>query len=360
MGYKQTVNDPCLFHNERKGTYVIVYVDDMIMYYRNDEDAMSFLMDIEGKYKVGKVEDGRYFVGLHIRKNELNACIYQQRYTEAVVKKYEDYIKRESSTPMGSNLDLRRMDEEITRKPYREVVGALLYLSNGTGPDIAYAVGMLSRYMEKAEEKHWEAAMKVISYLKGTAKVGIEYSLQSGTNLFEGELKLSGLKLEAYVDSDWGTDKDGRKSITGYVVKMLGGPIAWRSRKQKSVALSSMEAEYMALADAIKEVMYIRSLLHELSIDIDEPTTIWEDNNACLELTRNPEHHERAKHIDIRYHFIRDVINKGEMEVKRVDTKDQVADGLTKSLNTKRFMELRMKMGLKEVDINDNSVGALE
>jgi hypothetical protein len=157
---------------------------------------------------------------------------------------------------------------------------------------------------------------------------------------------ISDLGLKAYVDSDWATSKEDRISQTGYIIMMMNGPVVWRSRKQKSVALSTMEAEYMALSDAIKEVIWIRALAKSMGFKLNEPTKIFEDNNACIELAKDPKHRERAKQIDIRYHFIRNHIAKGEIVIVKCETEFQLADGLTKALPIEKFNKLNVLSGI--------------
>ena len=182
---------------------------------------------------------------------------------------------------------------ELTTEPYSELVGSLIYLIQCTRPDIAFAVGMLSRHLKNLTRRNWERAKRVLRYLKGTIHYGIRYISEN-----------DGKELESYSDADYAGDMETRCSTTGYVSLLAGGPVTWRSQLQKTVALSTMEAEYMALSAAVQEAIWLRKLLAELKMnDGNEPTVVFCDNQSAVCFTKNPVQHQRSKHIDVRYHF---------------------------------------------------------
>jgi len=162
--------------------------------------------------------------------------------------------------------------------------------------------------------------------------------------------KKGNLNLEAYVDADFAQCKERRKSVTGYVVRMCGGAISWRSRKQPVVTLSTMEAEYVAASEVAREIVWIRSMLHELGLTQEEPTTIWEDNNSCIAMANNPDLQDRSKHVDVKYHYVREQVGKNVIKFERVNTKEQVADTLTKALEKKSFEKSKLELGLYLID----------
>ena len=168
---------------------------------------------------------------------------------------------------------------------YREIVGSLMYLMIGTRPDLAYAVGYLSRYLSNHNRSHMNAALHVLRYLKYTSTIGISYS------------NTATLELTGYSDSDWASDLDTRRSTTGYLFIFAGGPISWESKRQQSVALSSSEAEYMALSAAAQEAIALRALCSEFDISTSQPIKIWEDNNGAIAMSKNPITKRRSIYI---------------------------------------------------------------
>jgi hypothetical protein len=217
---------------------------------------------------------------------------------------------------------------------YMSMVGSLLYAATMTRPDIAYAVQALGRHMRASGPEHVTAAKRVMRYLQGTREMGIQF----------GPTEVSELELEGYCDSDWGSDLDTRRSTTGYVFMMGGGAVSWGSKLQPTVALSSSEAEYMAASAAVQEAVYMRSLLGDLDMVQAEATKIYEDNQGCIALSENPVMHRRTKHIDIRFHFIRERVESGQVKLCYVPTGQQLADLLTKPLGRQQVTRLRERL----------------
>ncbi|KAG7912925.1 hypothetical protein KL927_005439 [Ogataea polymorpha] len=211
------------------------------------------------------------------------------------------------------------------------MVGKLLFAANTVRIDIAFVVSKLSRFLQNPRKSHLAKARHVMRYLKGTADLGIVYS------------KDSHFKLSGFCDSDWGTDPNDRISVTGYVFILAGAPITWRSKKQTTVALSSTEAEYMALGDALRELLWLKQLLDQLEIKSSEPPTLYCDNTGALSLMKHPAFHPRTKHIDIRHHFIRQHLTSNDFISKHVSSGMNLADPLTKALDKPKFESLRLK-----------------
>ncbi|XP_035210361.1 secreted RxLR effector protein 161-like [Stegodyphus dumicola] len=180
-----------------------------------------------------------------------------------------------------------------------------MYLSMATRPDITYAVNLLSQFNINPGKEHWHAAKRILRYLKGTQDRGLIYTK-------------TGKPLIAFVDAYWASNVDDRKSYTGFVYILTGSAISWESQKQRSVALSSTEAEYMALSEAAKETVYLRDFLKELGYNIEHPTTIYCDNQGAQKITKNSVFHSRTKHIDIHHHFVREVYELGELDVQYI------------------------------------------
>jgi hypothetical protein len=216
--------------------------------------------------------------------------------------------------------------------PYQQAIGSLMYAATSTRPDIAFAVANLSQFMRNPGRIHWEATKRTMRYLKGTAACGITFgTTESG--------------FEVYVDADWASQPH-RHSMSGYVVLLNGGPVAWSLRKQPIIALSTAEAEYIALTVAIREILYLTLLTKEL-YNISTPSIpIYSDNQAAVALASNNKFHSRTKHINLRYHFVRAHIKNGLFEICYCPTDENMADTLTKPLPRPRLQKLRTMMGL--------------
>jgi hypothetical protein len=234
---------------------------------------------------------------------------------------------------MGTSVKLKKESAQLLEPDnrYSELVGALLYVSVSTRPDIAQSVGALARYCAAPAVEHWEAAKSVLKYLNSTRDVGITYSGGSG--------------LQGYSDSDYAGDEDSRRSTTGYVYILNGGAISWSSRFQPTVAASTTEAEYMAASSAVKEALWLRILLPQLGIDLGG-VPIYGDNQGSLQLLKNPIASARSKHIDVHHHFARERVARGEVKFQYISTQLMVADCLTKALPVSKFEFCRKGMGL--------------
>lgn len=215
------------------------------------------------------------------------------------------------------------------------LIGSLQYIALSTRPDIAYAVNQLSRFLSDPGQQHWLAGKRVLRYLKGTTKSSL---------LYKGYDQNRSSRIEVFCDADWAGDLDDRKSTTGIVVKLNGCPIVWLSKKQSIVALSTAEAEYIAIAMAVQEVIWINQYLSELNLKDSETPIIRSDNQAAIQIASNDTLHNRSKHIDIRYHFIRQIVREGGVIITYVGTKQQEADINTKGLSVSTFKQLRDKL----------------
>jgi hypothetical protein len=205
----------------------------------------------------------------------------------------------------------------------------------GTRPDISFAVQTLAQYTCDPKPIHWSAVKRIFRYLKGTQSHALTYR--------RGEESTSRLKI--YCDADWASNAD-RKSISGYIFTLAGTAVAWSSKKQSTIALSTAEAEYIAATHAAKQVLWHRSLFRELSIDQPETSIIYSDNQAAIAIAHHPEFHARTKHIDITLHFLRDHIEKKELEMTYVNTCDNLADIFTKGLPRMLHEDLTKRIGV--------------
>ena len=219
----------------------------------------------------------------------------------------------------------------MAKIPYASAVGSLMYAMIATRPDIAFAVGVVARYMATPGRKHWDAVKGIMRYLKGTADMCICYGSQD-------------IGVVGYTDSDYAGHADSRKSTSGYVFTYAGGAVSWMSRVQKCTALSTTEAEYVAATEACKEAIWLGRLVADLGIDATP--TLHSDSMSAIQLAKNPVFHAKTKHIEVRYHFIRGVVEDRSVDLVKISTDENPADLLTKSLTTERFAFLRRLMGV--------------
>lgn len=245
-----------------------------------------------------------------------------------ILSKYKMKESKPVSTPIERNHNLFERDEleEKFECPYREAIGSLLYLAKNTRPDILYAVILLARFTANPRRRHWEGVKRVLRYLKGTENFGLYYQCTNS-------------KIVAYTDADWGNDREDRKSYTGVMVMFGSAPVLFISRKQPTVALSTTEAEFIAASETLKELIWLKSLLFELNVEVETPV-LRIDSQTAIRLVKNPEFHRRTKHIDIKYNFIRDRYGAGEFTLEYTPTENQLADFLTKPLSREVFARL--------------------
>ena len=217
---------------------------------------------------------------------------------------------------------------------YQKAVGCLTYLSISCRPDIAAAVGILSRFMSSPAIKHWVGIKRILRYLKGTCDYGLIFN--------GGDEDV----LHGFTDSDWAGDVQTRKSTSGYVFKYGNSTISWASRRQSTVAKSTCEAEYVALSMATQEAVWLRRLFVDIGISVDSATCIHADNQGAIDLAKNPKHHHRTKHIDISFHFTREKIISKEIDIRYIPSTDNIADIMTKGTSKFLFEKFRRELGV--------------
>jgi hypothetical protein len=262
--------------------------------------------------------------------------IKQTLYIKRVLEKFGMADSHPVGTPLDPNVKLVKVpnDEHHDIPEYRSAIGSLMYAVIGTRPDISFAVQTLSQFMSNPGPAHWSAVKRVFRYLNGTRDLGIIYS------------KGGEVEPLAYSDDDWGANMIDRKSISGYVFQMANGPISWQSKKQPTVALSSMEAEYMAESLAARQVIWLWTLPTELGIPYPGPTTLHVDNQGAINYSNNAINHGRTKHIDIQHHFVREKLVSNEMQLQYCATDDNLADIFTKALPKPKHDDLVTRLGM--------------
>lgn len=342
IGFIQCVADSCLFVRIRddKPSYVVLYVDDLLVGCKTEAEADEICDELSKHFTVKALGDARFILGMEVQYDMKKGELYlrQTQFIKRMIDKFgrSDAFAVRSPFVIGEDLHSIGGIDSCKNMPYRELIGSLLYVANGSRPDISVQVGILSQFLENPQKKHWRAAVRVLRYLKGTELICIHYS-RGGDDA-----------LVAYSDANWGGDINSRRSTSGVLLQFAGGPILFKSKKQSTVALSSAEAEYIALALAIQEVLWTRHLLSEMGSKNDAPVTIFVDNKSAISIATNNGYTPRAKHIDLRFRFVRDHVAQGSVRLEHVPSALQLADFLTKALPTPQFRNLINLSGLVE------------
>lgn len=355
IGFMNSNTDPNLYLSPE--VLLILYVDDILIFADSIAAVERTKKQLFAKYAMSDLGEAQQFLGLQILRDRPARKIYihQSAYLRRVLDRFNMADCNGVAIPMDPSNNLRIAEPGTSpcdQQQYQSETGSIMYGMIGSRPDLAYSMSTLSRFNSNPTTIHQGATKRSLRYIKNTVNYGICYGGQNQA----GEQYPT---LLGFADSDWAGDKDYRKSTTGYTFILNGGAVSWKSGRQQSVALSSTEAEYVAYADAAKEAIWLRRFLIE--VDLREPykeendarskwgqkpITIRIDNSGAFDLAHNPKHHERTKHIDIRHHFIREVVTKGLVELVRIPTHEQTADILTKPLTKALFEQCRLRMGI--------------
>jgi hypothetical protein len=341
LGFKRCVTDPCLYIRRREGRVLIVavFVDDIVIASNHVATKQWLKNRLSAKYQMTDCGELRWFLGTRVLRDRANNTITldQSQYIDDVLRRFGMSNCHSVSTPAVTRLtsdmcpstesDVRFMND----KPYRQVVGCLMYAMVATRPDIAYAVGSVCRFLHNPGPQHWNAVLHILRYLRGHSNLGLSFSGKPS------DLR----QLHGYCDADWAGDQDTRRSTTGYIFRLCGAAISWKSRLQKTPALSSTEAEYMSAGAGVQEAISLRALLLELGYSQPSATVIHEDNRGCISLASQVATNHRSRHIDIRHHFLRHYVHNKTVELKYQRTKFMVADILTKPVPKALFQNLR-------------------
>jgi hypothetical protein len=294
------------------------------------------------KWKLRDISIAKSFLGIRIDQSNGRISLDLEEYIDKLLVKFNmtdcDISELPGSPAVILSKDQCPKTEEekkqMAKKPYRALIGSLLFCATTLVPEIAERVNHLSEFMQNPGMAHWEEAKRVIRYLKGVKSEKLIFQ-KCDPALF---------KLYGYVDSDWESHRDTRRSRAGYIFKLGQCIVSWQSTLEPTVALSSAEAELMAATIAAKQAIYLRDLLAFLELPQDGPTVIFEDNSACIKLSRNSEFHKRTKHIDIRWFFVREKSMTNEVVLVKIDSKDNIADLFTKPNHPQQFHKFCAKL----------------
>jgi transposase InsO family protein len=346
VGFTATAKDPAIYVRGTWSQEDFVaggfWVDDFIGI-GSGKELNALARGIDAKYGITGLGQVKWVLGMLIERDRAahTISISQEAFINTILTRFNLTEATSLSTPLAPGTQLTKDDcptsqeekDDMATRPYRELVGALAWLALGTRPDIAYATSSLARFGHNPGRAHWEAAKRVLRYLKGTRR---------------WRLTLGGKppQIAGFTDADWGSDRDDRRSIGAYIIKIGSGAVSWKSKKQTCVALSSTEAEYMALCQTAKESVWMVDFLKNLGISVCNSMVINVDNQASIALAKNPVFHDRSKHIHIQYHYTRDLVKEKRISLNYIPTKEMVADLLTKALPRTQHEYLAKGIGL--------------
>jgi hypothetical protein len=331
---------PCIYTRGSgdKFAIVVIYVDDTLIIAPKLETVKQIKEEIGKRWKMEDGGDVSHFLGIKISRDRKARTmdLEQTSYVKQLLEEHLDKRKRKSSVPLQDFPVPETVVSTAERKEYPQIVGKLLWLSNGTRPDISQAVGVLARYMTQPSKEHYNAAQKVLQYLAQTQDIRLQYSGNNGKEL-----------LMAHSDANWASDATAqRKSSSGSAVFVHGNLVAWKSALQRCTALSAVEAEFVAATEAAREVLFFKHLLQGIGIDAGIPT-ILSDNTGTIQVSKDPMQHWKLKHIDTKYHFIRDNVQEGKIQIKYINTANNLADIFTKPVGKDTLQRARLGLGLK-------------
>jgi len=311
-GYQQSKADYSLFTKQQGSSFttLLIYVDDILLT-GNDLREMNHLKACLLKcFRIKDLGDLRYFLGIEFSRSKEGIYMTQWKYALDILQNVGLTGARPNSFPMEQNLKLLTDDGDLLKEPtkYRRLVGKLIYLTV-TRPDIVYSVRTLSPYIQEPREPHWDAALRILCYVKGTPGQGLFF--------FSSKNDLS---LKAFCDSDWGGCRTTRRFVTGYCVFLGTSLISWKSKKQTNVSRSSAEAEYRSMANTTLELVWLQYILHDLKVSCDVSIPLFCDNQVVLHIVANPVFHERTKHIEINCHIVREKLQSGMISPSYVPT----------------------------------------
>jgi hypothetical protein len=374
LGFTRLVSDEAIYiqHKDNNITIITIYVDDMLIIGNSKDNITKFITSLNARFKLKHLGSIGYIIGIKVVRDrkQRTLSLSQRQYIIDIAKRFAVTDKAYFKTPMDSTFHSQCHTSYPTNHSYPEAVGSLMYAMIGTRPDIAFAVGHLCRFMSKPTEAHWKAAIRVLSYLFGTKDMVLQYG--------PGD-KEPNEELIGYSDADYANDLMDRKSTTGYIVKYYNGAISWASKRQHRVARSTTEAEYIALSSAAAELLWLRNISIELSetkrtegtalkeavLGIDhspskdsyiKSVTLFGDNTSSIQLAKNPKFHNRTKHFDIDYHWIREQVKLGKFTLIHQKSEQMLADALTKPLG-----KIKLDYFIKSVGLTIGSIrGSVE
>jgi len=324
--------DHCCYVKKYTNSYVIlaVYIDDMLIAGSSMEEINRLKQQLAENFEMKDLGLAKQILGMRILRNRLEGILKfpQKKYIHKLLDRFYLEDSKTRNTPLGSHLKFSKKqylhtDEEkcyMSRVPYASVVGSLMYVMVCTRPDIAHAIGVVNRFLSNPAKEHWECVKWILRYLKGTSGMCLCF-------------RKSNLTLQGFLDANLGGDFDTKKSTTGYIFTLGGTTVSWKSKLQHRVSLSTMEVEYIVISEAAKEMIWLKNFLNELGKE-QENASMFSDSQSAVSLAKNSVFHSRCKHIQLRYHFIKELINDGDLSLLKILGSENPTDMLTKAVTT--------------------------
>ena len=320
-GFTASTFDPCMFVHAKHDCYISLYVDDIAIYSADNPYLKSLIKDLKTAFEITDLGEASFLLGLHITYTPDRLRLTQERYIDTVLKRFDMENSRTVSTPLPKGIQLKSgtEDERIPDPSiYQSIIGSLMYVTTGTRPDLSYTISFLSQFSACPTEQHLKAAKHVLKYLNHTKTIGLDFPYRNTK------------AIDVYVDADYAACLDSRRSYSGYTVLFNGSCISWCSKKQKSVSVSTTEAEYVAMSLATRQIQWLTFGLHDVRLDM--PIAMHADNTGANFLARNPQLNVRTKHIDVHFHKTREELQRGTFTLLQVASQDNLADICTKIL----------------------------
>ncbi|GAA0149902.1 transmembrane signal receptor [Lithospermum erythrorhizon] len=315
-----------------------IYVDDIVFGGVSDQLVKQFVQQMEGEFEMSMIGELKYFLGIQINQTKESIFITQSKYAKNLVKRFGLETASSKRTPLATHVKITK-DEggvSVDVSKYRSMIGSLLYLT-ASRPDISHSVGICARFQADPKEIHLNLVKRIIKYVHGTLNYGLLYSFDTNK------------ALVGYSDADWAGNTEDRKSTSGGCFFLENNLVSWFSRKQNSVSLSTAEAEYIAAGSACTQLLWMKQMLEEYGVN-PGVMTLYCDNKSAICISKNPVQHSRIKHIDIRHHFIRELVENKQVHLEHVVTEKQLVDIFTKGLDVNQFENLRLALGLCTID----------
>ncbi|KAK4345279.1 hypothetical protein RND71_035455 [Anisodus tanguticus] len=328
--------DKCVYMKGNSDSFVMIclYVDDMLITGNSPRVILEIVEAMSTTFEMSMIGELTFFLGLQIKQNEDEIFVSQNKYAENLVRRFVLKNAKHMKTPMGSTQQVCKDDvgQDVDPPLYRSMIGSLLYLT-ASRPDIMFSVCVCARFQSSPKVSHLNVVKRIIRYVAGTSDLGIWYSKDTNSNLI------------GYSDSNCTGDVEDRKSTSGGCFYLGNNLVSWYNRKQNCISLLTAEYEYVAAGSCCAQLIWLRHMLDGYGIS-DNSMILYCDNLSAINIFKNPVQHSRTKHIDIRYHFLRDLVEKQLVQIKHVDTLFQLADIFTKPLDHERFSSLRKSLGL--------------
>ena len=341
-------DEPCVYKKVSGSavTFLVLYVDDILLIGNDVPMLQSIKIWLSKHFSMKDLGEASYILGIKIYRDRSRRMLglSQGTYIDSMLKRFSMEDSKRGLIPMSHGIQLSKKQapktpeerDRMSKIPYASAIGSIMYGMICTRPDVAHALSVTSRYQSNPGEEHWKAVKNILKYLRRTKDVFLVYGG-------------SELKLEGYTDSSFQTDQDDSKSVSGYVFTLNGGAVSWKSSKQQTVADSVTEAEYIAASEAAKEAIWMKKFITELGVvpSIKEAVSLFCDNTGAVAQAKEPRSHQKSKHVLRRFHLIREIIERGDVTLERVDSQNNIADPFTKALAQQQFDRHLEKMGIR-------------